>query len=112
MKKQEKLMNSPVVIEVFEKFLTASFYKILAIIAVAYLMSLLKQWLRFFLLKKQLEKNKIITEDRKIKIGNIEGIIERIGFTHTKIKTADGFAYIPNSQLVNNLIIEIPMKED
>ena len=47
-----------------------------------------------------------------IKLGEIEGVVERIGFRSTRLRNLDGSAYIiPNQNLVSQNLINLSMRE-
>jgi MscS family membrane protein len=47
-----------------------------------------------------------------IKLGDIEGVVERIGFRSTRLRNADGSAYIiPNQNLVSQSVINLSMRD-
>jgi MscS family membrane protein len=46
-----------------------------------------------------------------IKLGDVEGVVERIGFRSTRLRNIDGFAYIiPNQSLVSQNLINLSMR--
>ncbi len=48
----------------------------------------------------------------KIKIGDVEGVVERIGFRSTRLRNSDGSAYvIPNQNLVSQNLVNLTMRE-
>ena len=47
-----------------------------------------------------------------IKLGDVEGVVERIGFRSTRLRNVDGFAYIvPNQNLVSQNLINLSMRD-
>jgi MscS family membrane protein len=48
-----------------------------------------------------------------IRLGEIEGVVERIGFRSTRLRHVDGAAYIvPNQNLVSQSIINLSMRDN
>jgi MscS family membrane protein len=48
-----------------------------------------------------------------IKLGDIEGVVERIGFRSTRLRNLDGSAYIiPNQNLVSQNLINLSMRDN
>lgn len=48
-----------------------------------------------------------------VRINNIEGVVERIGFRSTRIRSGDGAAHIvPNQKLVNENLINLSMRDN
>lgn len=48
-----------------------------------------------------------------IKLGEVEGVVERIGFRSTRLRNADGSAYIvPNQNLVSQSVINMSMRDN
>ncbi len=47
-----------------------------------------------------------------IKLGDVEGVVERIGFRSTRLRNIDGYAYIiPNQNLVSQNLINLSMRD-
>lgn len=48
-----------------------------------------------------------------IKLGEVEGVVERIGFRSTRLRNADGSAYIvPNQNLVSQSVVNMSMRDN
>lgn len=94
-----------------ELILSQYFFKILAACIFLYGMTVVKSILLGWFVRNRLIKMEAIHVDKYVKIGDVEGTVERIGITHLKMKTEDGAAYVPNKYLLERALILAPKME-
>jgi len=57
--------------------------------------------------------DKPFQQGETIKLGDIEGVVERIGFRSTRLRNADGSAYIiPNQNLVSQNLVNLSLRNN
>ena len=98
-------------VSIIGTLLSAYFWKLMAFILVMYGMNLLKDFVFSWFVRNQLKAMEAIHVDKYVRIGSVEGWVLKIGLTHLKMKTKNGYAFCPNRYLLERALILCPKME-